>query len=226
MTIKDIIFRNDDILEFMCNDRTKFPIYLVGGFSMPLNEELCEVNKIDPLQGSDHVGMVGKGHLEKEDVNKWYLRHAHPPYVTSNELTEEYWREILKEHDITIWRFQESFKITDEDRVMVINESCKIAQFKWDDKQKFYRGVPYNWPAVILSPVTWFFSWFGLRFAVKSIAKHCAEYTFKSHLPIKEVLSPAGPLDPCVSPNEIINSGLLYRVYTVKLVDNNIMVEA
>lgn len=230
MTIKDMIFRNDDILEFKCNERTKFPIYLVGGFSMPLNEDICEKNKTDPVNGNDHVGMVGKGCLENEGPNKWYLRHAHPPYTTSNELTEGYWKEILKEHDIEVWRYREDLGVSEENRLMVIDESCKIARFKWDDKQKLYRGVPYNWPSVILSPITWICSWFGLRFAVRSIAKHCAEYTFKSNLPIgddlKKYLSPSGKKDPCVSPNEIINSGLIYRVYTVKLVGKDIAVEA
>ena len=229
MTTKELVLKNDDFLEFMCNKRTKFPIYLVGGFSMPLDECISLKNNIDPLQGSDHCGMLGKGYLEKEDVSKWYLRHAHPPYITSNELTEEYWRELLKEHDITVWRFLDDLGVREEDRIMVIDESCKIANFKWDEKLKLYRGVHYNWPAVILSPVTWICSWFKLRFAVRSIAKHCAEYTFKSNMPIEEnlkkYLSPSGKNDPCVSPNEIINSGLLYRVYTIKLVNDLIVVE-
>lgn len=229
MTIKELVFKNDDFLEFMCNEYTPFPIYLVGGFSMPLDETICLKNNIDPLQGSDHVGMLSKGYLELENPNSWYLRHAHPPYVSSNELTEEYWKELLKEHDITVWRYKEELGISEEDRLMVIDESCKIANFKWNNKLKFYRGVPYNWPAVILSPITWICSWFRLRFAVRSIAKHCAEYTFKSNMPIednlKKYLSPSGKNDPCVSPNEIINSNLLYRIYTIKLVNGNILIE-
>ena len=234
MILKELQLKNDDILMFKCNhirDRkytwnhsTPFPIYLVGGFSAALNEDLCQFNGTDPENGYDHIGMIGKGYLEKEDANKWYLRHAHPPRASSNELTEEYWKELLAEHDLEVWRFKENLKVSEDDRLAVIDESCKIANFKWNEKKKLYEGVLYNWPAVILAPVTWFFSWFGLRFAVRSIAKHCAEYTFKSNLRIKEVFSPEGKLDPCVSPNEIINAGLSYRLYTLVVNDNGAII--
>jgi len=217
MTIKELILKNDDFLEFKCNEHTPFPIYLVGGSLDHLDESICKLNKTDPVNGYDHIGMIGKGLLAGENLDAWYLRHAHPPRASSNELTEEYWRVLLKEHDLEVWRFKE--EVSDEDRLKVIKESCQIAEFKWNEKKKLYEGIKYNWAAVILSLLSW------VKIGIKALARHCAEYSFESNLIIDKVLSKEGKKDVLVTPNEIINSNLLYRIYTIKLVDGNIVIE-
>jgi len=188
---------------YKSNERTPFYYSIVGKLTAKLDPKICADNFTDHRIGYDHCGLIDKEPL--------YMLHEHPPKASRDELSQLFWqRNMLNQHDIEIWEYNDVLPDSTIDKI--IAEFWNLAELRWDDKQKKFVGLKYNWPAIFLSP----FALIGL--GVKTNAMHCAESVFESWKHEDIILSKQGPKDCLVCPNEIINCGLFKRVYTIKMI--------
>lgn len=198
MILQGIIKHGDFVLH-KTNRRT-FPWMNIGGFTEALNEDICKENNTDPLNGFNHIQRVD------EDVD--FIIHATPPRCAREKLTPRYRKKMTKRNDIEIWRLKED--IGEERQRHITREFYRLADLKWNKKKKKFIGLKYDWWALLFSP---FAALFGIGLNARNMI-HCAEIVFDSALCEDIILSSQGRFDPLVSPNNIINSGLLKKVWS------------
>jgi len=206
----NIKLKPSNLVAYKSNERTPFYLSIVGKLTKKLDEKICAENHTNHKIGYDHIGMIDRC---KETLDNFpeFLLHEHSPRASRDELSELYWRkDMLNQHDIEIWEYNKDLTSIQIERI--INSYWTLTQLIWNQKQQKYIGLKYNWPAIFLSP----FALIGL--GVKTNAMHCAESIFESWKCENIILSPSGATDCLVSPNEIINSGLFKRIYTVHMV--------
>lgn len=194
MIPKDLA-KHGDFLLWKTNRKT--PWYLdVGGYTEILNATICQENHTDQLNGYNHIARI--------DEKPNHIIHAHPPRATRDQLTEKYWKKTFKKADAELWRLKKN--LPEEQQKNITRQFYLML----DLKRKGHKivGAKYDWAAIFLA----FTSFFGLGLNAKE-RYHCSEIVVDSARTIGLILSSYGALDPLASPNNIINSDKLYKVW-------------
>ena len=189
--------KNGDYVTLKVCIKTPFHYALVGGFTKALNEAICIKNDTDPLNGYDHILKIEKVY------NRLFAIHQTPPRAVREEITPELWAKWSKQHDLEVWRLDVSESV----HVEIIKNLFKILKLKWNRRKQKHIGARYNWWSIIFSPLAIF------GFGIRGRGYECASGQAKAALMEGIILSEDGENDPLVSPNNIINSNLLRKVY-------------
>jgi len=191
------ILKHGDYLLWKTNRKTRW-FKNIGGHTQELNERICKINNTDVLNGYNHIGMI--------DKDPSYIIHAHPPRATRDRIDEKWWKKQTKRMDIEVWRLKE--KISEERQNHITDEFYRLVCFKWNKRKKQFIGAKYDWYALIFC----LFSIFRIGLGSRS-HYHCHEIVFDSARVEDIILSSQGINDPLPSPNNCINSNLLFKVW-------------